>query len=246
MSKIIIANWKMNPASLKEAIKLAKESDVKGLVICPPISFLEEIGKVLKKAKLGAQDLFWEERGAHTGEVSGQQLKNIGAEYVIIGHSERRSLGETDEMVSKKIAAALKDNLKPILCVGETRAERDAGKTKEVIERELRIGLSLVKQVDHRTSNIELIIAYEPIWAIGTSTPDTPEDMLDMVKFIREVVNPIPYTLYPSIIYGGSVTSGNAESFLKHKEIAGALVGGASLNSEEIKKIVEISKKYAR
>src|SRR3989344_8370843 len=148
MNKLIIANWKMNPTSLKEAEKLAQESDVEGLVICPPFLFLEEVSKIIKKAKLGAQDCFWEEKGAYTGEISPKELKSLGVEYVIIGHSERRqNLGETDEIVAKKIKAAVEEGLTPILCVGETRAERDAGKTKEVVERELKVGLSLVGQM---------------------------------------------------------------------------------------------------
>ncbi len=240
--KTIIANWKLNPASLAEAIKLAKESDVEGLIICPPFPFLEEVAKVIKKAALGAQDLFWEEKGAFTGEVSGTQLKEDGAQYVIIGHSERRqNLGETDEMVAKKIAAALKDGFTPILCVGETRAERDKNKTKEVVEREIRVGLSRAFSEPK-----SLIVAYEPVWAIGTGTPDTPENMLEMVNFIKGLLRTIGSKLAVSIIYGGSVKSDNAEKFLKYKEIEGALVGGASLKGEEIKKIVEIGKKYAK
>lgn len=237
MAKTIIANWKLNPATEKEAVKLAKESDLPDLIICPPFTHLEAVAKVLKKAKLGAQDLFWEEKGAYTGEVSGTQLKDAGVQYVIIGHSERRqNMGETDEMVAKKIEAAVRDGLTPILCVGETRAERDKAKTKEVVERELRIGLSRVF-----TNPAEIIIAYEPIWAVGSGHPDIPENTLEMVKFIRELMKGIGSKLKEKIIYGGSVTSQNAQSFLQPKEIAGALVGGASLNSEEIKKIVEIA-----
>ncbi len=243
MGKLIIANWKMNPVFLSKAEELAKASDVDGLIICPPFPFLKAVAKVIKKAKLGAQDLFWEEGGAYTGEVSAQQLKDVGVEYVIIGHSERRqNLGETDEMVAKKIVAALRSNLKPILCVGETRAEHDAGKTKEVVERELRIGLSLYPK-PHTLNPI--IIAYEPIWAIGTGTPDTPENMLDMVEFMRRQASIRQLADKCQVIYGGSVTSENVEEFLKHKEISGALVGGASLKAEEIKKIVEIAKKYS-
>lgn len=257
MGKLIIANWKLNPATEKEAVKLAKESDLSDLIICPPFTYLEAVAKVLKKAKLGAQDLFWEEKGAYTGEVSGTQLKDAGAEYVIIGHSERRqNMGETDEMVAKKIEAAVRDGLAPILCVGETRAERDAGKTKEVVGRELKIGLSLVKTLHLKPHTLNpIVIAYEPIWAVGSGHPDTPEDMLEMVQFIKnqlisyagatvsEFKNSSTHQLINSskIIYGGSVTSQNAQSFLKQKEIAGALVGSASLNSKEIKKIVEIA-----
>lgn len=234
MSKVIVANWKMNPSTLAEAKKLAKESDLEGLIVCPPFPFLEAVASTLKAAKLGAQDLFWEEIGAYTGEVSAGELKNVGVEYVIIGHSERRqNLGETDQMVAKKIAAAIKGGLKPILCVGETRAERNAGRAELIIERELETGLSLVKGRE-----AEVIIAYEPIWAIGTGKPDTPENMSEMVKFIKRIA------LVDKVIYGGSVTSENAEKFLKKKDISGALVGGASLKGKEITKIVEIGKKY--
>ena len=238
--KLIIANWKLNPTTEREAIKLAKESDIDGLVICPPFPFLEAVAKVIKKAKLGAQDLFWEEKGAYTGEVSATQLKDLGVEYVITGHSDRRKLGETDEMIAKKIEAALKSSLTPVLCVGETQEERSGGKARETVERELKIGLSLVGNSELATRN--LIVAYEPIWAIGTGASDTPEDMLEMVELIRRQASSVKR----QVIYGGSVTSENAEEFLKHKEIFGALVGGASLNPKEIKKIVEIAKKYAK
>src|SRR3989344_1282743 len=242
MRKIIIANWKMNPDSTGRATKLAEESDIEGLVICPPFPFLKVAGKVIKKAELGAQDLFWEEEGPYTGEVSGAQLKDLGVEYVIIGHSERRKLGETDEMAAKKIVAAVKTGLTPILCVGESKKERASGITKEVLEKEVRIDLSLV--ASGYTLN-PIIIAYEPIWAIGTGVPDKPENTVEMAKFIKKTLLASGYTLNPIIIYGGSVNSKNAKDFLKHKEIEGALVGGASLDAEEIKKIVEISKKYA-
>ena len=238
MSKIIIANWKLNPSSSADAKKLAKESDVKGLVIAPPFPFLEFVASIIKKAKLGAQDLFWEESGAYTGEVSGTQLKGLCVEYVIIGHSERRmNLGETDEMVAKKVAAAVKDGLIPILCVGETREQNDKNKAVEVIEQEVRIGLSRIAGI---TS--EIIVAYEPIWAIGTGNPDTPENMLKMVKLIQETAGRL--NLKVRCIYGGSVKAANAEEFLKYNEIEGALVGGASLRGEEIKEIVKIAAKY--
>lgn len=238
--KLIISNWKMNPETVEGAMRLAKDSDIAGLIICPPFPFLEAVAKTIKQAELGAQDCFWEEKGAYTGEVSPKELQDLGAKYVIIGHSERRqNLGETDKMVAKKISAALKNNLTPILCVGETRAERDANKTQEVVARELTIGLSLVAK-GHNPNPI--IIAYEPIWAIGSGIPDTPENMLDMAKFIKETLKTNHYELKAKIIYGGSITSANVKDFLKHKDIDGALIGGASLSKEEIKKIVEISK----
>ena len=260
MPKIIIANWKLNPATLAEAEELAKASDVEGLVICPPYPFLKAAAGVVKKSQLGAQDLFWEDKGAYTGEVSGSQLKDLGVKFVIIGHSERRqNLGETDEMVAKKIAATLQDGLIPILCVGETRAQRDAGETKEVVARELKTGLSLIgnclpaseagklktpNKNKFGTGQVKnLVVAYEPIWAIGTGTPDTPENMLEMIQYIEGIMNELGI-MGTVVIYGGSVTSKNAESFLRHNEIGGALVGGASLNGEEIKAIVKIAEKY--
>ncbi|TSC82264.1 MAG: triosephosphate isomerase (TIM) [Parcubacteria group bacterium Gr01-1014_19] len=238
MSKIIIANWKLNPSAPVDAEKLAKESDVKGLVIAPPFPFLEFVEAIIKKADLGAQDLFWEDSGAYTGEVSGAQLKSLKVSHVIIGHSERRlNLGETDEMVAKKVAVALKDGLMPVVCVGETRQQRDKNQTAAVVEQEVRIGLS------RAGAGSEVVVAYEPIWAIGTGSPDTPENMLKMVKLIKEVAGRLNVKV--RCIYGGSVKADNADTFLSHPEIEGALVGGASLKPEEIKKIVSIANKYA-
>jgi len=218
--KIIIANWKMNPQTTEEAIQLAKESDIEGLVICPPFPFLEEVKKTIKKAKLGAQDLFWEPQGAYTGEVSAKELKNLGVEYVIIGHSERRqNLGETDEIVAKKIKAAVEEGLTPILCVGETRAERDAGKTKEVVERELKVGLSLVGQMS-KVKGQRLVIAYEPLWAIGenASAADTPADFCHQAIYLRKVLAGLfgsEAARATPILYGGSVDARNAAPFLR-------------------------------
>lgn len=248
MSKLIIANWKMNPRSRREAQELARASDTEGLVICPPFVFLDDVSMALSRSKLGAQDAFWEEDGPYTGEVSVEELKDLGVEYVIVGHSERRNnLGETDEMIAKKMLAVLRAGITPILCVGETRMEREDGKTKEVIGRELEIDLSEIFNFQFSILN-SLVIAYEPIWAIGTGTPDTPENMLDMVKFIKSrlsgIFKVISHKLRVQIIYGGSVNGKNAELFLKHPEIDGALVGGASLEPDEIKKIVEIGKKH--
>lgn len=244
MTKYIIANWKMNPASEAEAVLLAKASDVAGLIIVPPFPFIPAVGKVIKNAELGAQDLFWgNPSGAYTGEVSAEELKSLGVKYVIIGHSERRrDLGETDEMVAKKIKTALESGLTPILCVGESAEERAAGKTEEVIGRELKIGLSLFPAITYNLKPMTLIIAYEPIWAIGTGTPDTPQNMLNMVQYIRRVLKNLFPELVEGIhmIYGGSITSKNAGDFLKHKEIEGLLVGGASLKPEEIIKIVKL------
>lgn len=235
MAKLIIANWKLNPATAGEAKALAKASDVDGLVVCPPFPFLEEVKDKLTHAALGAQDMFWEESGAYTGEVSGAQLYGLGVTHVILGHSERRqNLGETDEMVAKKIAVAIEIGLTPILCVGETKEEHDAGQAVEVVKREIQIGLSKVKN-----DLSEVTVAYEPIWAIGTGIPDNPDNTVTMVQLIQEAAGAkVP------VLYGGSVKPGNAEAFLSRAEIGGALVGGASLRGEDITQIVAIAKKY--
>ena len=235
----------MNPKSRKEAEELARGSDIEGLVICPPFVFLDDASRMMTRSKLGAQDVFWEELGAYTGEVSAAELKDLCVEYVIIGHSERRqNLGETDEMVARKVKAAIEAGITPILCVGETRAEHDSGQTEIVVKRELEKGLSSI--INHQSSisdhRLSIIVAYEPIWAIGTGVPDTPENMLKMVQLMRKIAGGSKMDV--RIIYGGSVNSKNAEEFLKHREIDGALVGGSSLKPEEIKKIVEIAGKY--
>ncbi|MBI4992069.1 MAG: triose-phosphate isomerase [Candidatus Harrisonbacteria bacterium] len=236
MTKLLILNWKMNPATLKEALSLAKASDYKNVVVAPPFPFLEEVGKVLKKSRLGAQDLFYEEKGAFTGEVSAKELKSVRVKYVIIGHSERRhKFDETDEMVAKKMKAAAENKLIPVLCVGETIEEKNAGKKEAVIERQLKIGLFLYPRP--YTLN-PFIVAYEPVWAIGTGNPETPESALETIKYIRKILNAKPYTLNPKILYGGSVDSRNLRDYLKYKEVDGALVGGASLKKEEVKKMI--------
>lgn len=229
----------MNPETLKEAAVLARASDYKEVVIAPPFTFLEKVGKILKKSKLGAQDLFWEDKGAFTGEVSAKELKSVGVKYVLIGHSERRhKFDETDEMIAKKMKAAVENNLISVLCVGETAEEKNAGKAREVIERQLNEGLSLVT----KNSAKRLFIAYEPVWAIGTGNPETPESAVATIKFIKEILNAEPYNLNPKVLYGGSVNSKNLKNYLQYKEVDGALVGGASLKKEEVKKIVEIIK----
>ncbi len=237
----------MNPDSASEAVLLAKGIE-KGIskpgnevVIAPPFPFLSAVKKVIKRAKLGAQDDFWENSGAHTGEVSPAMLKNSGVEYVIIGHSERRRLGETDEMINKKIKASLKAGLKAILCVGEPKRGTDLRfknyelrKAKNYVRMQLNKDLKGILKSKFINPK-SLIVAYEPIWAIGTGKSDKPEDTTEMAKFIKGKVG-----VRVPVLYGGSVTSQNAGSFLKYKEIDGALVGGASLKSEEFNKIINI------
>ena len=241
MKKLIIANWKMNPGTLREAINLAKASDYKNVVITPPFPFLGAISKTLKRAELGSQDVFWAEKGAFTGEVSAQQLKNIGVQYVIIGHSERRRyFHETDEMINKKIKAALKANLKVILCVGENKFVRKKGisAAKRFIKNQLQKDLKGIENWKLKIRN--LIVAYEPIWAIGTGKSDQPKDAVEMARFIKKVLDS-RFMIHDSrVLYGGSVNSKDIESFIKHKEIGGALIGRASLRSGEFKRIIVI------
>ena len=249
-SKLVIANWKMNPASVKEAIALARASDEKGVVVCPPFPFLSAVAEVVKYAAVGAQDVFWEDKGAYTGEVSPPELAGLGLKYVIVGHSERRqSLGETDAMVAKKIVAAVRSHLVPILCVGETKDEHERGKTKEVVVRQLEIGTSLLLGAP---PPVPIIVAYEPIWAISTNpgaTPDTPQNAVAMARLIRTTLRTIAKRGIPleaTIVYGGSVTAKNAAAFMNAKEIGGVLVGGASLKKDEFMKIISAASQTGR
>lgn len=223
--KLLVANWKMNPLSVSQAIRLAKAEDLTGVVIAPSFVHLGEVKEVIKRAVLGAQDTFWGREGAATGEISPVMLKTLGVRYVILGHSERRCLtGETDEMINKKIQAALAAGLKPILCVGEPTPVRRKGMTaaQKFVKTQLQKDLKGVKR--------PVIIAYEPIWAIGTGKADKPEETAKIHRFIKKLIP-------TQVIYGGSMTSKNIKSFLKYKEIGGALVGGASLNAGEFRKI---------
>lgn len=227
------------------------------LVVAPPFVYLSEFknsrprlgfgGRVktkkLKNLKLGAQNVFWENPrfggGAYTGEISVEMLKNLSVEYVVVGHSERRKyLGETDEMINKKVLSGLKAGLKVVLCVGEDLSVRKAGKkaVENFIESQLEKDLKGVSKLP--ITNYKLLIAYEPLWAIGTGHSDTPEDAVEMIKFINKRLNVKCQKLKVKVLYGGSVDSKNAGDFLKHSEIDGALVGHASLKAGEIKKII--------
>jgi len=222
--KIIIANWKMNSPNLADWNDLKNPGGIE-IIICPPFTQLSNLKtKKLKKIELGAQNCFWKNEGAYTGEISPKMLKDLGIKYVIIGHSERRQiLGETDEMINKKILAALKNNLIPILCVGETSEQRKKGLQKEIVREQLKKDLEGVSN--------PLIVAYEPIWAIGTGNYCEPEEASMMIKFIKNLQN-------KKVIYGGSVNSKNIVSYIQYPEIDGALVGGASLKINEFQKII--------
>ncbi|MEK7549138.1 MAG: triose-phosphate isomerase [Patescibacteria group bacterium] len=240
--KLIVFNWKSNPQSAAAAIKLARAvekvvpaKNAPEVVVAPPFTFLEDVEKIVKKAKLGAQDLSWEEGGAFTGEVSARELKNLSVRYVIAGHSERRKyLGETDEMINKKVLAALKAGLKVILCVGEDLSIRRRGKkaVEKFIKTQLEKDLKNIKNLKFKIGN--LLIAYEPIWAIGTGHSDTPKDAVEIIKFIKRFLS-------VKCLYGGSVSGKNIKNFVEYKEIDGFLVGHASLKSKEVEKIVKIS-----
>jgi|GEM_PF-36502 len=223
-NKLICFNWKMNPETLGEAVKIAKDSNHENTVVFPPFIFIEEIGTILTRAKLGAQDLFYKniETKSFTGEISATELINLGVKYVIIGHSERRAMGESDSDIALKIKTAVENDLIPIFCIGEKLEEKQNGLTKEILKNQIIVGLSLIGD-----SNKPIIIAYEPIWAIGTGKADTSQNALETIRYIKQLINQ-NYV----VLYGGSVTSKNINDFLKHKEIGGVLVGGASLNPE--------------
>jgi len=244
---LIAGNWKMNK-TINEAValvsgikKLAKEPEGLEIVVCPPFTALSAVFSAIGESSimLGAQDMSWEKEGAFTGEISPIMLKDCGCDYVIIGHSERRQLfGETDENVNRKIKTALGVGLIPIVCVGETLAEREAAKTMEVIERQLAGGLAGLDD-----GNLAgLVIAYEPVWAIGTGKTATPAQAQEVHKFIRDWAakkfsNNSADAL--RILYGGSVNQANTKDLISQQDIDGALVGGASLKAESFAEIIK-------
>ena len=247
--KVIAGNWKMNmlPGEtiefINELTPLVKDTENE-VILCVPYTdlFYALLTAQNTNIKIGAQNMHFEESGAYTGEVSGKMLKSINVEYVIIGHSERRQyFAETDETVNKKVKAAFKYELKPIVCVGETLEEREAGKTVDIITKQTELALEGLtnEQVENT------IIAYEPIWAIGTGKTATSEDANNSIKEIRNKIEKIygQETASRVIIqYGGSVKSGNSKELFGMSDIGGGLVGGASLNAEEFSKIVNFDK----
>jgi len=241
MENLIVANWKMNPSTKKEAEEILNEikNGIGGgnseVVVCPPFVYLSALESVRSDlTQLGAQDVFYEDKGAFTGEVSGLMLRDLGVEYVIIGHSERRKyFGETDEIVNKKIKKALEVGLKVIFCIGETAEERDAGKKNEVLEKQIKIGLDGINLAENG-SPLVINIAYEPVWAIGTGNNCSVEETKESIDFIRKFVHP-----ETRILYGGSVKSDNSASYIKEAGSNGLLVGGASLNAQEFVKIIK-------
>ncbi len=243
--KVIAGNWKMNmlPNEAIEYIQvfepLVKDSKNE-VVLCVPYTdlFYCLMNAQGTNIKIGAQNMHFAEKGAYTGEVSAKMLKSIGVEYVIIGHSERRQyFAETDETVNKKIKAAFENELKPIVCVGESLEEREAGKTEEIITNQTRLALEGLSNEQVKAT----IIAYEPIWAIGTGKTATSEDANNSIKSIRAEIRKIygeEVAEEVIIQYGGSVKSSNAKELFTTSDIDGGLVGGASLQPEEFSKIV--------
>ena len=247
--KVIAGNWKMNMLP-NEAINFIQELEtkIKGteheVVLCVPYTdiFYSVLNAQDTNIKIGAQNMHWEEKGAFTGEVSAEMLKSVGVEYVIIGHSERRQyFAETDETVNKKLKKALAVGLKPIVCVGETLEQREQGVTMKIITNQTEKALEGLESSDVQ----KVIIAYEPIWAIGTGKTATKEDANDAIKQIREKIAEIygQNTANGVIIqYGGSVKASNAKELFEMSDIDGGLVGGASLKVEEFSNIVNYNK----
>jgi len=237
---IIAGNWKMHK-TIDESIELANAIkrgvyDIESveIVLCPTFTSLSDISEMITDTniELGAQNCYWLNEGAYTGEIAPKMLKKAGCTYVIIGHSERRAMfGETNETVNKKVIAVLKEDLKPIMCVGERLEEREANKTFDVIKDHMEGGLKNVPEKDMKN----IVIAYEPVWAIGTGKNATPQQAEEVHKFIRELLSKM-YTGSLAdeirIQYGGSVKPDNIEGIMKEADVDGALVGGASLKAD--------------
>jgi triosephosphate isomerase len=245
--KLIAGNWKMNKTSA-DAVSLAHElvvavgtqNDVE-VVICPPFTAIEAVGKTIDGSliKLGAQNMHFEASGAFTGEISAPMLRALFATHVILGHSERRTLfGENDEFINKKVLAAFKNQLRPILCVGESLAEREAGSTLKVVQTQTERALEGVS----KEQAPGLIIAYEPLWAIGTGKVATTEQAQEVHGFIRGLLAKLhgePAAQRTRILYGGSMKPANAPELLSQKDIDGGLIGGASLEARSFTDLIK-------
>jgi triosephosphate isomerase len=244
---IIAGNWKMNKTigearelvtALKD--KVADVTDVE-VVVGPPFTALSAVAEVIKGSniKLAAQDMYWEEKGAFTGEVSPLMLKDVGCQYAIIGHSERRAyFSETNETVNKKVKAAQAHSLNPIVCVGERLEERESGITKDVVRDHLVNGLAGLTE----GQMLNTVIAYEPVWAIGTGKTATPEQAQEVHGFIRELLTEIYSSTVAEVVriqYGGSVKPNNIAQLMAQPDIDGGLIGGASLDADSFAQIVK-------
>lgn len=244
--KYIVGNWKMN-LGIRESIALTREilralrgkDFAPSVVLCPSFTALGEVSKILARTRvsLGAQNCGPEKQGSFTGEVSVGMLEDVGSQYVIIGHSEQRALGDTDEIVNSRLKTAFNSKLTPILCVGESAEVRDAGGAYEFIEYQIKNALQGIKSLRSK----KIMVAYEPIWAIGTGNYATVGDTVEAHAKIRELVTQITGAKDEniSVLYGGSVNGKNAYSFLRESEIDGVLVGGASIKLKSFKEIIE-------
>ncbi len=242
MKKLIVANFKMNPSTASEFSDLLRTYGEKSasmanvdFVAAPPFVFLFQV--MNSQTLAASQNCFYEDFGAYTGEISPLMLKNLGVRYAIIGHSERRKMGETDEVINKKVQAAKRNGLIPILCVGETLEEKESGKKEEAVRHQIAEAL----KNGEWEGETELIIAYEPVWAIGTGLACDPNEASQMTEVILDEVKKIIAGVKIIVIYGGSVDANNIKGFLEKPNIFGALVGGASLKKEEFVKILEIA-----
>jgi triosephosphate isomerase len=248
---IVAANWKMHKTHLEAIQDVQKlsylldkdDADRVEVVICPPFTALRSVQTLMESDRLpyalGAQDVHWEDKGALTGEVAPGMLEALKVSYVIVGHSERRErFGETDANVARKAKAAFGHGMSPIVCVGETAGERDAGRTTDRVVGQVREGFSKVGAEQASRA----VIAYEPIWAIGTGRACAPSDAGEVIRAIRDTLETMYSTDVAETVrvqYGGSVKAGNIREFMAHPEIDGALVGGASLDPEEFALIVK-------
>jgi len=239
MKPLIIGNWKCNPKTLEQAqqlfnsLRIPKKSKTK-VVICPPFVYLKDLkGGIM----LGAQDCFYE-HGSHTGQISVPMLKSLGCKYAIVGHSEKRVLGETNKAINNKVRALIKNNLHPILCVGETKQQKS--QVKNILEKQIKLGLRRISKKDFR----KIIIAYEPVWAIGTGKACASEEAMVMQLLIRKILREIycqETAKKATILYGGSVDSKNALDYVNKAGMQGLLIGSASLKAKEF---IEILKKF--
>jgi triosephosphate isomerase len=227
MKKLIVGNWKLNPMTVGEAVSLASRIEIGGkneVVICPPLPFLESI----EYPHVGAQDCSPHIKGAYTGEVSPAQLASMGVKYCIVGHSERRTLGEDDLLINAKVKALLEYKITPIVCVGYgTTVQEDELEVADVVGAQLERDLEDVDPT-------KVVVAYEPVWAIGSKNPATADHAEQIALFIHTKHH------VPRILYGGSVNSTNAKQFLSEPHVSGLLIGGASLLPDDFNKIIEL------
>jgi len=243
---LLAGNWKMYKTSseavaLVEALKKSCTGiSNREILVCPPATSLSTVKDVIhgSNIKLGAQNLHWETQGAFTGEVSGQMLKDVGCHYVVIGHSERRQFfAETDETVNKRMKAAFQHGLIPIVCVGETLQEREKGSAFQVVERQIKQGLAGLESGE----SVHLVVAYEPVWAIGTGKTATPQQAQEIHAFIRGLLSVFGKGTADKtrILYGGSIKPDNVDSLMAQSDIDGGLVGGASLKADDFTRIIK-------